>query len=227
MRTVRDLIREIIQTKGLEMKDLSLKMDRGHSYLFEYLNKNKPRKLDEDDRAILARLLGVSESVLKEAPKVNPQMMPIGSVRKRAFNRSKANVTNDSPDQLRVLGMAEGGPKGWNILNGETVQMIDRPHILKGVPGAYAVYVSGHSMEPRYEAGEILYVHPGRVVLPGAYVVVQKRSSDGEPPLAVVKRLVRRAGGQVILAQTNPKKTIIVPASEVLSIHKIVGSTEA
>jgi phage repressor protein C with HTH and peptisase S24 domain len=82
-------------------------------------------------------------------------------------------------------------------------------------------------MEPRYHPGEILHVHPGRPVLPGAYVIVQKRSTDGEPPLAVVKRLVRRSGSRVILEQLNPKREMEVPASEVVSIHRVVGSSEA
>lgn len=123
--------------------------------------------------------------------------------------------------------MAEGGPDGWNLFNGEIVQYITRPENLKGVPGAYAVYVTGHSMEPRYHPGEIVHVHPGKPVQAGHWVLVQKRPQhDGEPPLAVLKRLVRRGSDKVVLAQLNPEKQITVATSQVVSIHRVVGSSE-
>lgn len=131
-------------------------------------------------------------------------------------------------DLLKVLGMAEGGPGDWVYFNGEVVEYIQRPENLKGVPGAYAVYVTGHSMEPRYEAGERAHIHPGKPVLPGAYVLVQRRNPDDETrPLAVIKRLVRRSGSKVTLEQLNPKKQFDVPAGEIISIHKVVGASEA
>lgn len=138
------------------------------------------------------------------------------------------NVTNDSPgEMLRVLGMAEGGPDGWNLFNGETVQFINRPANLIGVPGAYGVYVRGTSMIPRYEPGEIAHIHPGKPVQPGCYVLVQRRNpQDESQPLAVIKRLVRRTASKVTLAQLEPAKEFDVPAAQIVSIHRIVGSSE-
>lgn len=139
------------------------------------------------------------------------------------------SATNDGPeDTLKVLGMAEGGPDGWAPFNGETVQVISRPANLLGVPGAYAVYISGTSMEPRYRTGEILHIHPAKPVRPGDYVLIQRRPrQEGEPPLAVVKLLIRRTASKLILGQHNPAKEIEVPAGDVVSIHRVVGSSEA
>jgi phage repressor protein C with HTH and peptisase S24 domain len=132
------------------------------------------------------------------------------------------------PRDLRVLGMAECGPDGWSLWNGEVIEMTSRPLNLAGAALAYAVYVVGDSMEPRYHSGELVYVHPGRPVDVGAYVLVQvKPKEDGDAPRAVVKRLVRRSATKVTLEQFNPKKTIELKASDVLSMHRVVGSGEA
>jgi phage repressor protein C with HTH and peptisase S24 domain len=132
------------------------------------------------------------------------------------------------PRDLRVLGMAECGPDGWSLWNGEVIEMTSRPPNLAGAAQAYAVYVVGDSMEPRYHSGELVYVHPGRPVDVGAYVLVQVKSKEaGDAPRAVVKRLVRRSATKVTLEQFNPKKTIELKASDIISIHRVVGSGEA
>ena len=132
------------------------------------------------------------------------------------------------PRDLRVLGMAECGPDGWSLWNGEVIEMTSRPPNLAGAALAYAVYVVGDSMEPRYHSGELVYVHPGRPVDVGAYVLVQvKPKEDGDAPRAVVKRLVRRSATKVTLEQFNPKKTIELKANDILSMHRVVGSGEA
>jgi len=139
----------------------------------------------------LARALEVSPEWLQDgtgAPPLPPESINPQKISILSHPKSGVEMTNrqafDEPSKelLKVLGMVEGGKDGWNILNGETVQYIDRPDNLRGVPGAYGVYVTGTSMEPRYHPGEILHVHPGRPVLPGAYVIVQKRNTDGDPP---------------------------------------------
>ena len=132
------------------------------------------------------------------------------------------------PRDLRVLGMAECGPDGWSLWNGEVIEMTSRPPNLAGAALAYAVYVVGDSMEPRYHSGELVYVHPGRPVDVGAYVLVQvKPAHDGEAPKAVVKRLVRRSATKVTLEQFNPRKTVELKASDIISMHRVVGSGEA
>ncbi len=53
------------------------------------------------------------------------------------------NIANRALDPMKVLGMAECGPDGWSLWNGEVIDLIDRPASLSGVPNAYAVYVVG------------------------------------------------------------------------------------
>jgi len=132
-----------------------------------------------------------------------------------------------SADKLKVLGMAECGADGWSLWNGDVIDLIDRPAALIGVPNAYAVYVVGGSMEPRYHPGEVVHIHPGRPVDVGAYVLVQRRGKQGEAPLAVIKRLAKRTGAKITLEQFNPPKMFDIKSGDIVSIHRVVGSGEA
>lgn len=133
-----------------------------------------------------------------------------------------------SPDQwprdLPVLGMAECGP-GWYLLNGEVIEMIGRPPELAGASKAFVVYVIGTSMEPRYYAGERAYIHPGKPVNIGDFVLVQIRPPEGEStPKAVLKRLVKRSPTKITLEQLNPRETTEIKVSEIASIDLVVLS---
>lgn len=130
--------------------------------------------------------------------------------------------------RLPVLGMAECGPDGWSLWNGDVIDTIPRPTNLVGAKGAYAVYINGSSMEPRFFAGEAVHIHPGKPVTIGAFVLVQlKPAHDGESPRAVVKRLVKRSGSKIVLEQYNPPKTFDIKVAEVVSMHRVVGLSEA
>jgi phage repressor protein C with HTH and peptisase S24 domain len=128
-------------------------------------------------------------------------------------------------DRIPVLGMAQCGPDGWSLWNGEVIDTIPRPSNLMGAPRAYAVYIVGQSMEPRYFEGELAHIHPGKPVAVGDFVLVQIRTEhEGDAPKAVVKRLVRRTGSKIVLEQYNPAKKIDLKAADIVSIHKVVGS---
>jgi phage repressor protein C with HTH and peptisase S24 domain len=163
----------------------------------------------------IAKALGVTAEWLQDG----------GGSAPRSSLRAAAPIAND---RMQVLGMAECGPDGWSLWNGDVIDMIARPANLAGVPGAYAVYVVGASMEPRYHPGELVHIHPGKPLTVGAYVLVQRRpKNDGDPPLAVIKRLARRAGSKIVLEQFNPPKSFEIKSDDIVSIHRVVGSGEA
>lgn len=144
-----------------------------------------------------------------------------------ATGRPTPSPYPDGAPMLPVLGMAECGPDGWSLWNGDVIDTIPRPHNLVGALKAFAIYIVGDSMEPRYHAGELAHVHPGKPITIGAYVLVQVRPDhDGETPKAVVKRLVKRTGSKIVLEQYNPPKKIDVSTADIVSIHRIVGSGE-
>jgi len=217
--TVRELIRAKIDEQGLSMSDLSKHvLGRNHAYLQQFLERGVPAKLPEDMRALLAPALGVDESELRDHPLAVPKPL------KAAAPRFTPSPTHD---RLRVLGMAECGADGWSLWNGDVIDMVEMPANLRGVPGAYAVYVVGASMEPRYHPGELVHIHPGKPLTVGAYVLVQRRAKDGDTPRAVIKRLVKRTATKIVLEQFNPQKTFEIRADDIVSVHRVVGSGEA
>lgn len=129
-------------------------------------------------------------------------------------------------EPIKVLGLAECGPDGWSLWNGEVIDVIDRPASLSGVRNAYAVYVVGTSMEPRYHPGEVAHIHPDKPLVVGGYVLVQRRGKKGEPPAAVIKRLARRTSTKVVLDQFNPPNLLEIKNADIVSIHRVVGSAE-
>ena len=217
--TVRELIRAKIDEQGLSMSDLSKHvLGRNHAYLQQFLERGVPVKLPEDMRALLAPALGVEESDLREHPRAVPKPLKAAAPR----------VTPSSPhDRLRVLGWGECGTDGWSLWNGDVIDMVEMPANLRGVPGAYAVYVVGASMEPRYHPGELVHIHPGKPLTIGAYVLVQRRAKDGDTPRAVIKRLVKRTATKIVLEQFNPQKTFEIRNDDIVSVHRVVGSGEA
>jgi phage repressor protein C with HTH and peptisase S24 domain len=126
-----------------------------------------------------------------------------------------------------VLGWGECGTDGWSLWNGDVIDLVEMPANLRGVPGAYAVYVVGASMEPRYHPGELVHIHPGKPLTIGAYVLVQRRAKDGDTPRAVIKRLVKRTATKIVLEQFNPQKTFEIRNDDIVSVHRVVGSGEA
>src|ERR1019366_7185007 len=77
------------------------------------------------------------------------------------------------PRDLPVMGAVKGGAEGFYFNEGEAKEFVVRPPALGGVSNAFALYVDGESMEPRYYAGEMLYVNPNRPITRGCFVAVE------------------------------------------------------
>ena len=212
----RQIIRTKLAERHLNMSAVSKMLGKNHAYLHQFLDREIPAQLPELVRGQLAEILQVPEGVLKG---------PGG--RRPAGTRVPTAGAPYIADKMPVKGAGQGGSEGFFPWNGETVDYVTRPPQLAGATEAYAVYVAGSSMEPRYLAGELVHIHPGKPVTPGAFVLVQLRpESDGETPRAFIKRLVRRTATKVTFEQFNPPKEIDIKASEIKSMHRIVGSAE-
>jgi len=133
-----------------------------------------------------------------------------------------------APQQTRetqtmpLYGAAQAGI-GFDITDvTEPIDAIETPSWLKSVPDAYAVFVSGTSMQPRFNPREIVYVHPGRPYRDGDYVVVQLKANGVAH--AIVKQFVEITDTHVTLRQHNPDRQVQHNLDEVSAIHAIVGS---
>lgn len=133
----------------------------------------------------------------------------------------------DFPDKkIPVYGQAVGGVDGEFELNGHFIQEVICPPALSQVSDAYAVFVSGESMEPRYFDGELLYVHPHRRPRKGDFVVAQIRMEEHGHNLAFIKRFARWNSKELVIQQYNPAKELTFLSDHVVSVHVVVGTGE-
>jgi phage repressor protein C with HTH and peptisase S24 domain len=88
--------------------------------------------------------------------------------------------------------------------------------------GAYIIEVFGDTMEPRYFAGEVVYVDPRRSVGDGDFVVAQIHEQGKDLPRTRIKRFASYDDDWLKLAQYNPQQTLTFPSSSVVSLHPIV-----
>lgn len=131
---------------------------------------------------------------------------------------------NLSAPRVPAYGQAMGGEDGYFVLNGNKIADLLAPPGLVGVVDAYAVYVSGDSMEPRYYAGEVLFVNPRLPVRRGDFVVAQVHYENEDAPRGYVKRFIRMTADMLVLEQFNPTKELRFPRESVQSVHRIVLS---
>ncbi|RVO41326.1 helix-turn-helix domain-containing protein [Sinorhizobium meliloti] len=137
----------------------------------------------------------------------------------------QANMEPRKKKLLPVLGEAVGGEDGEYIFNGSVLDYVDCPPSLENVPNAYAVYIDGESMVPRFRPGETVWVHPTKPARRGDDVVVQvhrDREDEGAPPRGFVKEFVGWTANKLVLQQYNPNKKIDFTREQVVSVHPIV-----
>lgn len=65
MDPVKELIVQKIRESGLTMAAISRKMNRNAAYLQQFIKRNVPKELEEEDRDVLASILGVDSKLLK------------------------------------------------------------------------------------------------------------------------------------------------------------------
>jgi phage repressor protein C with HTH and peptisase S24 domain len=212
-------IRRGLQKPGRTQSGLARALGRSPSAVTALLKGERQLKVREI--AIIADYLGEEPppNVAIPAPEPGAQMI--------LRNNAGAPEPSRLPRRrLPVYGLARGGDDGRFVLNGQRVADVLCPPSLEHVPEAYAVFIHGESMEPRYYPGETAWVHPHLPVRAGDFVVAQIFAGEGEPPLGFVKRFVSRNSRELVLEQFNPPegqdRLMRFPASHVISVHRIL-----
>ena len=148
---------------GRGLSELSRGAGKNHAYLHQFIWRGTPRNLPEKVRKYLSSELNLAESVLGGASDA------IYAYKKAPANAASPENISSHASDLPILGSGVGGDEEWGIFvdNGDVYGYTRRPGNLVGVGGAYAIYVVGKSMTPRYEHGEMLHVNPFKPVNPG------------------------------------------------------------
>lgn len=116
----------------------------------------------------------------------------------------------------------EGRQTGVFVEAGQAPERVWCPEPLAGVTGAYAVRMPDGSMAPKYEAGQLLFVHPYRTPRSGDAVVV--RLADGTFAVGRLRSPPDRTG--VRLSVLCPADERRFDAERVAAVERIVFAEE-
>ncbi|MGE4323401.1 MAG: helix-turn-helix transcriptional regulator [Sphingobium sp.] len=101
----RLMLERLIAERGENYADLSRLLKRNPAYIQQFIKRGTPRKLDEEDRRILARYFGVEEEVLggparrQPPPGVRRGMPPVVAVPRLALGASAGAGSLDEDER--------------------------------------------------------------------------------------------------------------------------------
>ena len=98
------------------------------------------------------------------------------------------------------------------------------PPQLEDIKGAKAVYVRGRAMEPRYYAGEVVYLHPTRPPNPGDFVFIVVQESGFPAAIGYIRQFVGSDLVSIRVSTLNPRRQELIPRQAVVEIATVVGS---
>ncbi|MFY8106782.1 MAG: XRE family transcriptional regulator [Elstera sp.] len=124
-------------------------------------------------------------------------------------------------DLIPVRGAARGGLEQEMFWEDGPIDYTARPPCLAQARDAYALYVVGESMMPRFRPGMLLFVNPHRPPRREAGVVVIKRNS-----VVLIKEYIELKEDRLVLHQHNPDCFLEILRNEITSFHCVVGSEE-
>jgi phage repressor protein C with HTH and peptisase S24 domain len=218
-------LRNKLDVLGWSLPRLAAEMGRpDDAALIESLGKYVNGRVDNPRGLMMreiAHAIGMTESELRDGNNLTTPV-PLSGGDQNSRDNARIGGAVSLTHTVPVYGQAMGGKHGEFVLNGNRVGDILAPPSLIGVPEAYAVYIAGDSMESRYFAGEVAFVHPGLPVRKGDFVVAQIAAEEGAAPLAFVKRFLSMDDRRIRLEQLNPRKTLEFPRKRVVSVHLIL-----
>lgn len=135
--------------------------------------------------------------------------------------------TDTNLDTLPLRGFGRysvrnGDAVGIFVETAEAPERVWRPAPLSGISGAYAVRMPNGDMAPKYEAGQLLFVHPYRTPRAGDAVVV--RLAGGR---FLVGRLApSRGAAGVTVAILHPGREIRLEADGVVAVERVILAEE-
>jgi phage repressor protein C with HTH and peptisase S24 domain len=197
----RERLLELAAERRVSLAQLSALIGRNASYLQQFVRKGSPRKLEEGDRATLARFFGVGETEL-------------GGLEEKSSGSDWVDVprlalgASAGPGALASDELAIGAfrfSRRWLRQQGLDPRMLS------------AIAVDGDSMEPALRDGdEILVDATPRPLRDGIHVV---RAGDA----LLVKRLETGRPGLFVLKSDNPAyDPIELPPREVEVVGRVV-----
>lgn len=214
---------DALHRAGVSQADLARHLRLAPSAVSRMLKGERQLKLLEAVQ--VAAFLGVSQDdVLHHAGMAREEATPAEPQRRgrppgaRATPRPVEPAFVRASDTIPIRSAGRGGGEQQMFLQDGPIGQTPRPANLGGVRGAYAIYMVGDSMEPRYEQGWLLHVNPFKPPIRGRDVVVYKTDQA-----VLIKQFVGWQSDSLMLRQLNPPQELRIPRAEVTECHLVVG----
>jgi phage repressor protein C with HTH and peptisase S24 domain len=130
----------------------------------------------------------------------------------------------NSNRRIPLIGLAQAGSEGYFDDGGYPVgggwDEISLPEV--GDPNAYALEISGDSMEPVFRDGDYVVVSPAAPVRRGDRVVVRTRQGE-----VMAKELIRQSAKRIELASLNPAHpNYAFDLPDITWMHRIIWASQ-
>jgi phage repressor protein C with HTH and peptisase S24 domain len=211
----RKTLQSLVAERGVSLAALSGLLGRNPAYLQQFVRKGSPRKLEENDRKVLARFFGVDESILSGGGReLEEKSYAEIIVSKRPARSEYVDVPRLAFSAAAGAGALAASEQPFGALRFSQSWLREM-----GLHGAdlATMTVAGDSMEPTLRDGdEILVDRSVRALRDGVHVV---RVEDS----LLVKRVDMGRPGRVRLCSDNTHYAPIDMApNEVIVIGRVV-----
>ena len=201
---------------GVSQADLARHLGLAPSAVSRMLKGERQMKLLEAVQ--VAGFLGVSQDEILRHAGEESTAPPAEPGRRGRPPRAPSVFPAVRQDALPIRSAARGGNDQEMFLGDGPIGYTPRPSNLAGVRDAYAIYMIGDSMEPRYIQGWLLHVNPFKPPTRGRDVVVYKNDQA-----VLIKQFIGWNDDALVLRQLNPEETLRIPRNEVAECHLVVG----
>lgn len=232
--SIGSTIREAREKRGLSQQELADRMGVSKPAVSKWENDGS---LPETKRLpLLAQILELSPGDLlffaghgaatppADAPPPPTEVAP-------APDAPPLPYRSEMPKDVPLYGTVVGGTAQGNLfdfeLNGTVVDYVRRPPRITGRADVFAVYVSGSSMAPWREPGQLVYVEAAKPPKRLDYVLVEFKPPEGHVVRpALVKRFLAITPTKLRLRQFQPAKDFEVDRQTVLRVFRVMDWDE-
>jgi phage repressor protein C with HTH and peptisase S24 domain len=207
-------LKRIREQRELSLDDVAEAVGLSASQISRFESEQREPRLKE--------IVGIADFLGVLPAEIYPELASLAD----GFKERPAVVVK-KPDRnpqlpgIPVFAAAEGG-KGELVISTDPLDYVTRPWYLGEVQDAYAVVVTGDSMEPAYDSADIAIINPRLSYLRGKDHIFTMKSEDGTFR-AMLKRLVKATDDEWIVEQFNPPKQFALQRSEWSEAKRVVG----
>jgi phage repressor protein C with HTH and peptisase S24 domain len=213
-------IKELRELRGMSQTDLANAVG---------LSQPVINKLEKGEQASTKKLIEVAEALGVSPGTLDPRYAAIqgSSTLEQIFDNSRKPIHHRffGKSDLPVFSAVEGG-SGELVVSSDPIDVVPRPWYLAEVNNAYGVVITGESMFPAYEPGDMALVNPKLTYMRGRDHIFTTDPEDGHFK-ATIKRLVSVTESEWKVEQFNPPKVFTLDRTVWKYANRVVGKYNA